>query len=49
MGAKQSERALSRATPAIIDVLSFYPEAPPDGGRVVELLYDLGELLCSRA
>lgn len=48
VGAERMERALRRATPAVVDVLKCYPTAPPGGGRVRELLRDLDEALRSR-
>jgi hypothetical protein len=41
VGTDHIEQARRRATPAIVDVLSRYPAAPPGGGRVGELLRDL--------
>ncbi len=48
VGADHIERARQRATPAVIDVLSRYPAAPPGGGRVGELLRDLDAALRGR-
>lgn len=48
VGAEHLEHARGRATPAVIEVLSRYPAAPPGGGRVGELLRDLDEALRSR-
>lgn len=48
VGADQVERARRRAAPAVVDVLSRYPAAPPDGGRVGELLRDLDAALRGR-
>jgi hypothetical protein len=45
IGADHIEQARQRATPAVVDVLSRYPAAPPGGGRVGELLRDLDEAL----
>ena len=45
VGAGHIEQAGRRATPVLVDVLSRYPEAPPGGGRVGELLRDLDEAL----
>jgi hypothetical protein len=44
-GAEHIEHAGERATPAVLDVLSRYPAAPPGGGRVGELLRDLDAAL----
>jgi hypothetical protein len=44
-GADHIEQAQWRAAPAVVDVLSRYPEAPPGGGRVGELLRDLDKAL----
>jgi hypothetical protein len=44
-GAEQIEQARRRATPAVVDVLSRYPAAPPGGGRVGERLRALDEAL----
>ena len=49
VGAAHVERARRRATPAVVDVLSRYPAAPPGGGRVGELLRDLDGALRSRS
>jgi len=49
VGANHIEHARQRATPAVVDVLSRYPAAPPGGGRVGELLRDLEAALRSRA
>ncbi|MFE0176020.1 putative immunity protein [Streptomyces sp. NPDC059002] len=38
VGAEHIERAVRRATPAVVDVLARYPAAPPGGGRVGELI-----------
>src|SRR5437763_14723734 len=38
VGADHIEQARRRATPAVVDVLSRYPAAPPGGGRVGELI-----------
>jgi hypothetical protein len=38
VGAADIARAASRATPAVVDVLSRYPTAPDGGGRVGELI-----------
>ena len=48
VGADHIEQARRRATPAVVDVLSRYPTAPPGGGRVGELLRDLDEALRGR-
>jgi immunity protein 5 of polymorphic toxin system len=48
VGVEHLERARRRATPAVVDVLSRYPAAPPGGGRVGELLRDLDEALRGR-
>ncbi|MEJ3742861.1 putative immunity protein [Actinomycetes bacterium KLBMP 9797] len=48
VGARHIERARRRATPAVVDVLSRYPAAPPGGGRVGELLRDLDDALRGR-
>jgi hypothetical protein len=48
IGAEHIEQARRRATPAVVDVLSRYPAAPPGGGRVGELLRKLDEALRSR-
>ena len=48
VGADHIEHARQRATPAVVDVLSRYPAAPPGGGRVGELLRDLDEALRGR-
>lgn len=48
VGARHIEQARQRATPAVVDVLSRYPAAPPGGGRVGELLRALDEALRSR-
>jgi hypothetical protein len=45
VGADHVEQARRRATPAVVDVLSRYPAAPPGGGRVGELLRHLDEAL----
>jgi hypothetical protein len=45
VGAEHIEQARGLATPAVIDVLSRYPAAPPGGGRVGELLRGLDEAL----
>jgi hypothetical protein len=45
VGADSLARARRRATPVLVDVLRRYPEAPPGGGRVGELLRDLDEAL----
>src|SRR5687767_2529880 len=49
VGADRVEHARWRATPAVVDVLSRYPAAPPGGGRVGELLRALDEALRGRA
>lgn len=49
VGAEHIGRAGGRATPAAVDVLRRYPEAPPGGGRVGELLRDLDRTLRSRS
>ncbi len=49
VGAEAIEQARRRATPAVVDVLSRYPAAPPGGGRVGELLRNLDEALRSRS
>ena len=49
VAAEHIERARRRATPAVVDVLSRYPAAPPRGGRVGELLRDLDEALRRRS
>ncbi|GHA87758.1 hypothetical protein GCM10010512_18970 [Streptomyces thermoviolaceus subsp. thermoviolaceus] len=38
VGAEHIDRAVRRATPAVVDVLRRYPAAPPGGGRTGELL-----------
>lgn len=48
VAAEQIERARQRATPAVVDVLTRYPAAPPGGGRVGELLRDLDKALRGR-
>ena len=48
VGAEHLEHARRRATPAVVDVLSRYPAAPPGGGRVGELLRDLDAALRGR-
>lgn len=48
VGAEHIEHARRRAAPAVVDVLSRYPAAPPGGGRVGELLRELDEALRSR-
>ncbi|MEW2175686.1 putative immunity protein [Streptomyces sp. NPDC005406] len=48
VGADHIERARRRAAPAVVDVLTRYPAAPPGGGRVGELLRDLDAALRSR-
>ncbi len=48
VGADHIQQACRRATPAVVDVLSRYPAAPPGGGRVGEMLRDLDEALRSR-
>jgi hypothetical protein len=48
VGTDHIEQARRRATPAIVDVLSRYPAAPPGGGRVGELLRDLDGALRGR-
>ncbi|GAA0353142.1 hypothetical protein GCM10010319_32860 [Streptomyces blastmyceticus] len=48
VGADRIQQACRRATPAVVDVLSRYPAAPPGGGRVGEMLRDLDEALRSR-
>ena len=45
VGAEHVGRARRGATPAVVDVLSRYPAAPPGGGRVGELLRDLDAAL----
>ena len=47
VGAEHIEQSRHSAAPAVIDVLSRYPPAPPGGGRVGELLRDLDEALRS--
>ena len=47
-GADHIRQACRRATPAIAEVLSRYPAAPPGGGRAGELLRELDEALRSR-
>src|SRR3712207_1641949 len=49
VAAEHLERARRRATPAVVDVLSRNPAAPPGGGRVGELLRDLDAALRSRS
>jgi len=49
VGADHIERARRRATPVVVEVLGRYPEAPPGGGRVGELLRDLDEALRGRS
>jgi hypothetical protein len=48
VGANHIEQARRHATPAVVDVLSRYPAAPPGGGRLGELLRDLDEALRRR-
>lgn len=48
VGAEHVEEARRRATPAVVDVLRRYPEAPPGGGRVGELVRDLDRALRGR-
>ena len=48
VGPEHIEQARRRATPAVVDVLSRYPAAPPGGGRVGELLRDLDAALRGR-
>jgi hypothetical protein len=48
VGAAYIAQARQRATPVVVDVLSRYPDAPPGGGRVGELLRDLDGALRSR-
>ncbi|HEY7983906.1 MAG TPA: hypothetical protein VID73_07045 [Ktedonobacterales bacterium] len=48
VGAAHIEQARRRATPAVVNVLTRYPAAPPGGGRVGELLRDLDEALRGR-
>jgi hypothetical protein len=48
VGAEHIEQARRRAAPAVVDVLSRYPAAPPGGGRVGELLRALDEALRGR-
>ncbi|MFI2189391.1 putative immunity protein [Streptomyces sioyaensis] len=38
VGAEQLERAVHRATPVVVDVLTRFPAAPGGGGRVGELI-----------
>jgi hypothetical protein len=45
VGAEHLERARRRATPAVVDVLERYPEAPRGGGRVAEMLRELDAAL----
>jgi hypothetical protein len=47
VGAEHLEQARRRATPAVVDVLKRYPEAPRGGGRVAELLRHLDAALRS--
>jgi Imm-5 like putative immunity protein len=47
VGAEHIELARRRATPALVVVLARYPEAPPGGGRVGELLRNLDRALRS--
>ena len=47
-GADHIRQACRRAAPALVQVLSRYPAAPPGGGRTGELLRDLDEALRSR-
>jgi hypothetical protein len=49
VGPEHIEQARRRATPAVVDVLSRYPAAPPGGGRVGELLRDLDAALRGRS
>lgn len=49
IGANHIEQAQRLATPALIDVLKRYPEAPSGGGRVGELMRKLDQALRSRA
>lgn len=39
------ERARRRATPALVEILTRYPAAPPGGGRVGELIRELDRAL----
>jgi hypothetical protein len=48
VGADHLDSARRRATPAVVDVLSRYPAAPPGGGRVGEMLRDLDQALRRR-
>jgi hypothetical protein len=45
VGGQHIEHAVRHATPAVIEVLSRYPPAPPGGGRVGELLRQLDRAL----
>lgn len=45
VGTEHLERARRRATPAFVDVLTRFPDAPSGGGRVGELLRDLDQAL----
>lgn len=45
VGTDYIEQARQRATPLIVDVLSRFPAAPPDGGRVGAILRLLDEAL----
>ena len=48
VGAAHLEQAGRRATPVVVEVLSRYPAAPPNGGRVGELLRELDAALRGR-
>jgi hypothetical protein len=48
VGAERIEQARRLATPAVVDVLSRYPAAPPGGGRVGELVRALDAALRGR-
>ncbi|WP_448642024.1 putative immunity protein [Geodermatophilus sp. URMC 63] len=49
VGVRHVERAGRHATPAVVDVLSRYPAAPPGGGRVGKLLRHLDRALRGRS
>ena len=48
VGAAQIEYVRLRATPTVVEVLNWYPAAPPGGGRVGELLRGLDDILRGR-
>ncbi|MFC0626409.1 putative immunity protein [Kribbella deserti] len=45
VGAEHLDQARRHATPAMVEVLKRYPDAPPGGGRVGELLRHLDHTL----